>query len=62
MENVRNRIKMKLVNNKNNNLKSISKHYTPHEKFDNNLAAIRKRYVRIRTDEGINVQTSLLLH
>ena len=53
---------MKLVNNKNNNLKSISKHNMPHEMFYNNLVAICKRYVHIRTDEGINVQTSSLLH
>ena len=43
MENLRNRIDVKLLNNKKHYLKCTSKpSYMSHKKFDNNLAAIRK--------------------
>ena len=43
MENVRNRINVKLLNNEKNYLKSTSKpSYTPHKILDNNLVAILK--------------------
>ena len=43
MENLRNRIDVKLLNNKKDYLKCTSKpSYMSHKKFNNNLAAIRK--------------------
>ena len=43
MENLRNRINVKLVSNKKHYLKSTSKpSYMSHKLFDNNLVAIRK--------------------
>ena len=43
MEQLRNRINVKLVNNKKDYLKCTSKpSYMPHKTFDNNLTEIRK--------------------
>ena len=43
MENLRNRIDVKLVNNEKDYLKCLSKpNYMLHKTFDNNLVAIRK--------------------
>ena len=42
MENLRNRINVKLVNSKKDYLKCTSKQsYMPHKIFDNNLVAVR---------------------
>ena len=49
MENVRNRIDVKLVNNEKDYLKCTSKpSYMSHKIFDNNLVAIRKSKVTLK--------------
>ena len=48
MENVRNKINVKLVSNKNDCIKRTSKpSYMSHKIFDNDLAAIRKSEVTL---------------
>ena len=52
MENLRNIIDIKLVNNENNNLKYISKpSYMSHKKFDNNLVAICKSKLALKLNK-----------
>ena len=52
MENVRNRIDLKLVNNKKDYLKYASKpSYMSHKIFDINLVAIRKRKVALEVNK-----------
>ena len=52
MENLRNIIDIKLVNNENNNLKCISKpSYMSHKKFDNNLVAICKSKLALKLNK-----------
>ena len=49
MENLRNRIDVKLVNNEKDYLKCISKpSYMPRKIFDNNLVAIRKNKLALK--------------
>ena len=59
MENVRNRIDLKLVNNKKDYLKYASKpSYMSHKIFDINLVAIRKRKVALE----VNKPTYILMY
>ena len=52
MENVGNRINVKLINNEKGYLKCISKpSYIPHKIFGNNLVAIRKRKVALKLNK-----------
>ena len=52
MENVRNRIDVKLVNNEKDYLKCTSKpSYMSHKIFDNNLVAIRKSKVTLKLNK-----------
>ena len=52
MENLRNRIDVKLVKNEKDFLKCTSKpNYMSHKIFDNNLVAIRKSKVSLKFDK-----------
>ena len=52
MENLRNRINVKLVNNKKDYLKCTSKpSYMSHKIFDNNLVAIRKSKLELKLNK-----------
>ena len=52
MENLRNRIDVKLVNNQKNYLKCTSKpSFMPHKIFDNNLVAIRKSKLALKLNK-----------
>ena len=54
MENLRNRIDVKLVNNKGDYLKCISKpSYMSHKIFHNNLVAIRKSKLALKPMECV---------
>ena len=49
MESLRNKVNVKLVNNKKDYLKCTSKpSYMPHKIFDNNLVALRKSKVSLK--------------
>ena len=53
MENVRNRINVKLVNNKKDYLECTSKlSHMSHKIFDNNLVAIRKSKVALKLSKA----------
>ena len=61
MENLRNRIYVKLVNNKKDDLKCTSKpSYMPHKIFDNNLVAIRKNKVALKLNKPANIEMCIL--
>ena len=61
MENLRNRIDAKLVNNKENYLKWTSKpSYIPHKIFDNNLVTICKNTVTLTLNKPAYVGMSIL--
>ena len=52
MENLRNRIDVKLINNEKDSLKCISKpSYMTHKIFDNNLVVIRKSKVALKLNK-----------
>ena len=56
MENLRSRISVKLVNNKKDYLKCISKpSYMSHKVFDNNLVAVRKNKVSLKLNKPANI-------
>ena len=61
MENLRNRIDVKLVNNEKYYLKFISKpNYMSHKIFDNNLVAIRKGEIAIKLNKPAYVGMCIL--
>ena len=52
MENLRNRIDVKLINNEKDSLKCISKpSYMTHKIFDNNLVVIHKSKVALKLNK-----------
>ena len=56
MENLRNRIDVKLVNNEKDYLKCISKpSYMPRKIFDNNLVAIRKNKLALKLNKTASI-------
>ena len=56
MGNLRSRISVKLVNNKKDYLKCISKpSYMSHKVFDNNLVAVRKNKVSLKLNKTANI-------
>ena len=56
MGNLRSRISVKLVNNKKDYLKCISKpSYMSHKVFDNNLVAVRKNKVSLKLNKPANI-------
>ena len=56
MENLRNRIDVKLVNNEKDYLKCISKpSYMPRKIFDNNLVAIRKNKLALKLTKTASI-------
>ena len=61
MENVRSRINVRLVNNKNGYLKCTSKpSYTSHKIFNNNLVAIRKSKVPLKLNKPAYIGMCIL--
>ena len=61
MENLRNRIDVKLVNNEKYYLKFISKpNYMSHKIFDNNLVAIRKGEIAIKLNKPAYIGMCIL--
>ena len=61
MENLRNRIDVKLLNNKKDYLKCTSDpSYMSHKKFDNNLAAIRKSKLALKLNNLACIELCIL--
>ena len=61
MEKLRNRINVKLVNNKKDYLKCTTKpSYMSHKMFDNNLAAIRKSKITLTLNKPVYIGMSTL--
>ena len=61
MENLRNRIDVKLVNNEKDYLKITSKpSYISHKIFDNNLVAIRKSKVSLKLNKPAYIEMCIL--
>ena len=61
MENVRNRIDVKLVNNENDYLKCTSKpSYMLYKMFDNNLVAIRKSRLALKFNKTVCIGICIL--
>ena len=61
MENLRNRINVKLVNNKKDYLKCTPKpSYILHKIFDNNLVAMRKSKVSLKLNKPTYTETYIL--
>ena len=61
MENVRNRIDVKLVNNENDYLKCTSKpSYMLYKMFDNNLVAIRKSRLALKLNKTVCIRICIL--
>ena len=61
MENLRNRINVKLVNNEKDYLKCISKPiYMPHKIFDSNLVAIRKSKLALKLNKPAYIRKCIL--
>ena len=61
MENLRNRINVKLVNNEQDCLKCTSKpRYMSQKVFDNNLAAIRKSKVSLKLNKPADIGMCIL--
>ena len=61
MENLRNRIDVKLVNNEKYYLKFISKpNYMSHKIFDNNLVATRKGEIAIKLNKPAYIGMCIL--
>ena len=61
MENLRNRIDVKLVNSEEGCLKCTSKpSYMPHKIFDNNLVAVRKRKVSLKLNKPVYIGICIL--
>ena len=62
MENLRNRINVKLVNNEKNYLKCTSKpSFISHEMFDNNLVAIQNSKVSLKLNKPAYIGMCLTL-
>ena len=61
MENLRNRIDVKLVNSEEGCLKCTSKpSYMPHKIFDNNLVAVRNRKVSLKLNKPVYIGICIL--
>ena len=61
MENVRNRVNVKLVSNKKDHLKWESKpSYMSHRIFDNDLVAIRKNKVTLALSKPTHIRICIL--